>query len=246
MGRRICIEACISSVEDAIAAYEGGADRLELNMALSLDGLTPSLGLLRKVKKVVPIPIIVMIRPRALGFHYSATEFSVMQSDIECFLQEGVAGFAFGILTQNHEIDLPRTTLIARQIEGVESVFHRAFDITPNASTALYQLIDLGIHRVLTSGQMQTAPEGISALKELQQQAADRIEILPGAGIKPSNVADLLTQTGCNQIHGTFRPPVPLRTFAGLDVLRADPAPGTSKEIVQNIRRITDSLELYN
>ena len=179
MSRRICIEACIASVEDAIAAYEGGADRLELNMALRLDGLTPSLGLLRNVKAAVPLPVIVMIRPRGFGFNYSSSEFAVMQTDIDAFLQEEVAGFAFGILTAEQEIDIPRTRQIVHQIEGIESVFHRAFDVTPNSDTALNQLIDLGITRILTSGHQQTAMQGIETLKNLQQKAASRIEILP-------------------------------------------------------------------
>ena len=243
MSRRICIEACISSVEDAVAAYEGGADRLELNMALPLDGLTPSLGLVQKVKAAVPLPIIVMIRPRAFGFNYSSSEFAVMQSDIDAFLQEGIAGFAFGILTAEQEIDLPRTRRIVQQIKGVESVFHRAFDVTPNANTALNHLIDLGISRVLTSGHQPTAMEGIKMLKSLQQKAASQIEILPGSGIKPSNVAALLNQTGCTQVHGTFRPSIKPTTATGLDILRANPSKGTSKEIVNEIRSIVDALK---
>ncbi|MBX2821405.1 MAG: hypothetical protein KTR29_17045 [Rhodothermaceae bacterium] len=243
MSRRICIEACIASVEDAIAAYEGGADRLELNMALRLDGLTPSLGLLREVKAAVPLPVIVMIRPRAFGFYYSSSEFTVMQTDIDAFLQEGIAGFAFGILTTEQEIDVPRTRQIVHQIKGVESVFHRAFDITPNPDIALNQLVDLGISRILTSGHMPTAPQGMENLRNLQQKAASRIEILPGSGVNTSNVAALLAQTGCTQIHGTFRPPIESQTLTGLDTLRAHPPQGTSKEIVREIRTIVDALK---
>jgi len=242
MSRRICIEACIASVEDAIAAYDGGADRLELNMALRLDGLTPSLGLLRRVKAAVPLPVIVMIRPRGFGFRYSSSEFAVMQSDIDAFLQEGIAGFAFGILSDSQEIDIPRTRQIVQQIEGVESVFHRAFDVTPNPDTALNRLIDLGITRILTSGHMPTALQGLENLKILQQKAASRIEILPGSGVKPSNVTTLLNQTGCTQIHGTFRSPTTPTTVTGLDTLRAHPPKGTSQKIVKEIRTIVDTL----
>ena len=243
MSRRICIEACIASVEDAIAAYEGGADRLELNMALRLDGLTPSIGLVQRVKAAVPLPIIVMIRPRGFGFNYSSSEFAVMQSDIDALLEEGIAGFAFGILTAEREIDIPRTRQIVQQIKGVESVFHRAFDVTPNPETALHQLIDLGIMRILTSGHHPTAIQGIETLKILQQKASSIIEILPGSGVKASNVATLLNQTGCTQVHGTFRSPTKPTTATGLDTLRTPPPKGTSREIVSEIRSIVDTLQ---
>lgn len=242
MRPRICIEACVASVEDAIAAFEGGADRLELNTALSLDGLTPSLGLVRQVKKAVPLPIIAMIRPRSRGFVYSEAEFSVMQADIDAFKEEGIAGCAFGILTQNHEIDIPRMRIITRQMKGLETVFHRAFDVTPNAERALESLINLGIDRILTSGHRQTAIQGAQNLKTLQLKASSRIEILPGSGIKPENVVTLLSQTACTQVHGTFRPSLSPQHLSGLDILRASPPMGTSKEIVQKIREIVDAL----
>ena len=242
MGSRICIEACIASVQDAVAAFEGGADRLELNTALSLDGLTPSLGLLREVKKAVPLPIIVMIRPRSLGFVYSEAEFSVMQADIDAFLDEGIAGCAFGILTQNYEVDVHRSQLLVNQMNGLETVFHRAFDVTANAKQALESLIDLGIDRVLTSGHMPTAIQGTQNLKQLHHQASGRIEILPGSGIKPKNVVTLLNETACTQIHGSFRPPAATKNISGLDTLRATPREGTSKDIVHQLRTIIDRL----
>lgn len=242
MNQRICIEACIASVEDAIAAYEGGADRLELNTALSLDGLTPSIGVLRRVKEAVPLPVIVMIRPRPFGFAYSASEFEVMQQDVDAFLQEGVAGFAFGVLHADHQIDHQRVRLLVRQMEGVDKVFHRAFDITPSAKKALEVLTDLGINRVLTSGHQPTAMEGADKIKDLIVQAGGHIEILPGSGINPSNVAAILSQTGCNQIHGTFRAPYSRSTVSGMDALRISPPPGTSKAVVAKTRGIVDSL----
>ena len=242
MERRICIEACITTVQGAIAAYEGGADRLELNSALSLDGLTPSLGLLKEVKKAVPLPVIVMIRPRPNGFFYSASEFAVMQADIEVFLNEGVAGFAFGLLTPDYEIDLPRSRIIVQQLSGAEAVFHRAFDITPEAPQALEILIELGIDRILTSGHSPTALQGIDNLANLYKMARNRIEILPGSGIKPENASTILTHTGCTQIHGTFRAPFPSSNVSGLEALRTHPRPGTDKKIVEQIRTIVDAL----
>lgn len=242
MAQRICIEACIASVEDAIAAFEGGADRLELNTAISLDGLTPSIGLLRSVKEAVPLPVIVMIRPRPFGFAYSADEFKVMQRDIDAFLQEDVAGFAFGILWKNGQIDVERTRMLLKQMQGTEAVFHRAFDITPTPSVALEILIDLGVDRILTSGHQATAIEGIAPLKDLLARAGQRIEVLPGSGIKPSNVARLLKETGCTQVHGTFRAPAPAPTARGMDTLRIPAPTGTSKDVVTEVRSIVDKI----
>ena len=243
MKTRICIEACIASEEDAIAAYKGGADRLELNMALSLDGLTPSLGLLRRVKAAVPLPVIVMVRPRPFNFVYSAAEFAVMQYDIDAFLQEGIAGCAVGILEADYSIDTVRIQRLSKQLNGVDIVFHRAFDITPNATEALETLVDLGITRVLTSGHQPTAPQGSEQLRRLRNQARQRIEILPGSGIKPTNVVSLLSTTGCDQIHGTFRSPSPKNKMHGLEALKAAPLPGTSQKVVAEVRKIVDKIE---
>ena len=246
MSSSFCIEACIATPESAYEACAGNADRIELNMALELDGLTPTLGLLKAVRKQCSLPVIIMIRPRSNGFFYSEAEFSTMQADIDLFLDEGVEGFAFGVLDSDRRIDTARIKAIVRQIKDKEAVFHRAFDVTEDPAYALEQLIDCGIQRILTSGSQNAALEGASLIRQLIEQANQRIEILPGGGITPDNVHQLIDQTGCTQVHGTFKKPgmkSPKNesSLSGLDQLRKPPPRGTHRDTILSLRKIVDS-----
>jgi copper homeostasis protein len=200
---QILLEICCGSAEDAIEAASGGADRVELCSALFLGGLTPSLGSLVQVKQLAKIPVIAMNRPRAAGFCYSATEFAVMERDADLLLEHGADGIVFGILNDDGRIDIERTRALRKRIGSRQAVFHRAFDVTPDPFRTLEELIDLGITRVLTSGQKNGAPEGATLIKRLIDHARGRIEILPGAGIDLNNVRQFVAATGCTQIHLT-------------------------------------------
>lgn len=199
----ILLEICCGSAEDAIEAAAGGADRVELCSALFLGGLTPSLGSLLEVKRRTQIPVIAMNRPRQAGFCYSATEFAVMERDAELLLEHGAHGIVFGILDPDGTVDVKRTRALRERVGRRQAVFHRAFDVTPDPFRALEELIDLGITRVLTSGQKNTAPDGAKLIAQLIAKADHRIEVLPGAGITVENVRPLLEQTGCDQVHLT-------------------------------------------
>src|SRR5580693_9290453 len=126
MSRAIKLEICTASVEDCVKAERGGADRVELNCALMLGGLTPSLGALREARAAVRLPIIAMIRPRPAGFCYSRAEFTVMQHDAETALAEKADGIAFGILTSTGEVDVRRCRQMVKLASGRQAVFHRA------------------------------------------------------------------------------------------------------------------------
>ncbi len=202
---RIILELCIASVEDAVIARAAGADRVELNAALMLGGLTPSLGTLIEVKKAIDLPVIVMVRPRDGGFCYSQREFQTMQLDVQLALEHGADGIAFGILTPDGQIDMTRCRQLIEPMVDRQIVFHRAFDVVVDPHQALQQLIDLGVTRVLTSGQEATAYDGAAMIAELIERADDRIEILPGGGINRFTLADVLRRTGCNQVHGSLR-----------------------------------------
>ena len=147
MSQSVSLEIAAASVEDALAAQSGGAERLELNAALSLGGLTPSLGLLREVRASVSLPVIAMVRPRPGGFAYSAAEFRVVLRDLDLMLQNNANGVAIGFLTESGEIDLARTREAVRAAGGIPVVVHRAFDLVPDPFAALEQLIDLGVTR---------------------------------------------------------------------------------------------------
>ncbi|HEX3149942.1 MAG TPA: copper homeostasis protein CutC [Gemmataceae bacterium] len=201
----ILLEVCVASLDDALTVAAGRADRLELNSALELGGLTPSAGLVMQVEPRVRLPLIVMIRPRPGGFCYSEAEFEVMRRDAEWMIGHAVDGLAFGCLTPNGEVDRRRCRILRETCKQGDAVFHRAFDVTPDPFEALEVLIDLGFTRVMTSGQQASAAEGAGLIAELVERFAGRIEILPAAGINRNNVAALIARTGCRQIHASAR-----------------------------------------
>ena len=198
------IEVCVDSLGGAFIAEKAGADRIELNSALALGGLTPSLGTFLEIRKKISLPIVIMIRPRAGDFYYSKEEFEIMLKDIELFVSYGAKSFAIGILDNNKELDLKRMKILIKKGGGAEIVLHRAFDITPDPFKTLERAVDLGIKRILTSGQKKTALEGAELIKRLIEKADGRIEILPAGGINRSNIEKLISITGVEQIHGSF------------------------------------------
>ena len=200
---RILLEIIASTVEDCMAAESGGADRVEMCSAIGTGGLTPSLGTLIEARKRVRLPIMAMVRPRAGGFCYSEEDFQVMQRDAALSLEHGADGIVFGVLHPDGSVDTERSRVLIEIGGGRESVFHRAFDAVPTPERALDELIELGVSRVLTSGQLKTASEGRERIREFISHAAGRIEILPGGGIRPHNVQQLVEDTGCTQVHLT-------------------------------------------
>src|SRR5262249_7626482 len=242
--RRILLEVYIASADDAAVAHEAGADRLELNAALALGGLTPSLGGLLQARGV-PLPLIVMARPRPGGFCYSAGEWRVLRRDVDAALENGADGVAFGALTEAGEIDRQRVGEIVRQVGGKQAVFHRAFDVTPEPFAALEALIEQGVKRVMTSGQEETAQKGAALIRRLIERAAGRIEVLPAAGINASNVAEVVAQTGCDQVHGSFRGQREDRSTSARPAIRFGASPegcidATCAERVREVRAILD------
>ncbi len=205
MSGRVLLEVAIGSVDDAIAAQAGGADRLELNSALLLGGLTPSLATLIEVKQAVSLPVMVMVRPRRGGFCYGDTDLRVMRRDADLFLEHGADGIVFGILAADGTVDVQRCRELVRQIGPRPAVFHRAFDVTPDPFTALERLIDCGVRRVMTSGQEETAYNGTPLIAELIRRAAGRIEVLPAGGVNRFTVRDVIARTGCDQVHAGLR-----------------------------------------
>ena len=205
MSNRVLIEICVASVDDALAAVSSGADRLELNSALSLGGLTPSNGLFAEVRRRVSVPLIAMVRPRPGGFDYSASDFDVMLHDARSFVAGGADGLTFGVLHPDGQIDVPRCRLLRELCGDGEAVLHRAFDVTPDPFAALETTISIGFSRVLTSGQAETALAGAEVIAELQRRAAGRIQVLPAGGINAHTVTTLMRVTGCDQVHASVR-----------------------------------------
>ena len=195
------LEICCGSSDDVVEAWKAGADRVELNASLFHGGLTPSLGSLIAAKEVVPIPVMAMVRPRSGGFCYTPMEFRTALLDAEKLLQYGADGLVFGFLREDGTVDEERTRKLVTLAGDRPTVFHRAFDVTPDWKQALDTLIRLGVKRVLTSGQAPNVFYAMDVIADMIRFADGAIEILPGAGITLRNATKVMQATGCTQIH---------------------------------------------
>ncbi|MEO0471996.1 MAG: copper homeostasis protein CutC [Bacteroidota bacterium] len=196
------LEICIDHPASALAAVRGGADRLEVCTNLAEGGTTPSAGLIRFCAGL-PIPSMVMIRPRAGHFCYDQQELAVMEEEIRLAKEYGVQGVVFGVLNESNQIDHPALERLVRIATPMQITFHRAFDRVSAPKQAMEQLIDAGVQRILTSGQAPTALSGSHLLKQLIAQAENRIIVMPGAGVRSHNVAEIIHATGAHEIHGS-------------------------------------------
>ena len=205
--KRDLFEVCAGSVQDCINAQLGGADRVELNSALYLGGLTPSLAMLKLVKEKTSLKVICMDRPRAAGFCYDDVEIETMFEDAKILLENGADGISFGFLNSDATINVIETKKMVELIHQYqkEAVFHRAFDCVDDPMHAIKQLIDYGVDRILTSGLQPTAMQGASVLEKLQSEFGNRIELLAGSGINANNIRTLKEQTGIHQFHGSCK-----------------------------------------
>ena len=198
---RRLVEVCIDSVESAVAAAAGGADRLEVCSALGEGGLTPTAGLMDVVRARVQIPLAVMIRPRAGDFCYSDDEFEVMRRDLVRLKEQGADMVVFGLLTPDGAVDVARTRDLMALARPLPVTFHRAFDMTRDPRAALETLIELGCERVLTSGQEKSVLEGLELIAELVRQAGSRIRVVPGGGITERNLPRILRECNAREFH---------------------------------------------
>jgi copper homeostasis protein len=197
----ILIEAAVESLEDALAAVDGGADRLELCAELADGGTTPSEALIAEVVDRVAVPVFVMIRPRGGSFVYSTFELDRMRRAIEGGRELDVDGFVFGVLNSSNRIDAVRTQSLVDAAGDRPVTFHRAFDRIEDRMDALEVLIELGIGRVLTSGGAPTAFDGINALRDLVDAAGDRLMVMAGGGVRFQNVEEIVDETGVREVH---------------------------------------------
>src|SRR6202012_5527714 len=196
----IC-EICVDSVAGVRAAKEAGAQRVELCADLLEGGITPSLGVIRQARTVTGIGLNVMIRPRGGDFLFNTDEFASMQADIETAKAEGANGVVIGLLTAAGEIDAARTRELISLARPLSVTFHRAFDVAAEPFSALETLIDLGVDRVLTSGQEASVLEGLPLIVELIKRAGDRIIVMPGGGITPRNFGRIVAAAKPKEVH---------------------------------------------
>lgn len=204
-GKMAVLEVCVDSVASAIAAQQGGANRIELCADLLEGGITPGPGLISVVRSRLKIGIYVMIRPRAGDFLYSDDEFEVMQQDMDEVRRLGADGFVLGILTEHATVDVERTRELVKRAHPLPVTFHRAIDMTPDPLSALEDVIASGAHRVLTSGGASNVTKGAEMLAQMKKVAGNRIAIMAGGGLTLKNVAHIADVTGVTEFHASLR-----------------------------------------
>jgi copper homeostasis protein len=204
MPNRFVLEICVESVEYAIAAERGGAQRIELCSDLSSGGITPSSGLMQTVRRHVHVPIHVLIRPRAGEFYYSDYELEIMRDDIHAAKQFGVDGIVLGILHRNTRIDIERTKALVDLARPLPVTFHRAFDESENLETSLEEVIRTGASRILTSGGKPRAADALPTLARLVQAAKGRILLMPCGGIDSENAEKIVRTTLAQEFHSSL------------------------------------------
>jgi copper homeostasis protein len=201
---QIKLEVCCGDMQSVLAAKEGGADRIELCQALEVDGLTPSAEMIAEAIGL-GIPVQVLIRPREGDFVYDEAEVETMLKEIRLAKRLGANGVVIGALKSDGSIDEETSRRLVSEATGLSITFHRAFDVCSQPTEALEQIVSLGCHRLLTSGQAPSAEQGIPLIKKLVEQSGGRLIIMPGAGVNQENARRILSETGAHEIHGSLR-----------------------------------------
>lgn len=197
----ITTEIVVFNIESAINAQKGGADRIELCDNPAEGGTTPSFGVMEIVRQAVSMDVYAMVRPRGGDFVYSAFEYYAMKRDIEMCKRASMDGVVLGILKPDGTLDKDRCKKLIDAARPMKVTCHRAFDVTRDPFEALEACIEVGFDRILTSGQAQIAPEGLTLIKELVERAGNRISIMPGSGIHEGNAKQIIDSTGAKEIH---------------------------------------------
>lgn len=199
--KKYILESCVDSVESALAAAKGGADRLELCANLIIGGTTPSPALFEEIRKVSPIRIHALIRPRFGDFCYTDYEFAMIRREVAMYREMGAEGVVIGILNPDGSLNMEQMEILMKEAGGMSVTLHRAFDVCRDPFEALDQAKKLGIHTILTSGQKNSASAGRDLLKELTERAGDAIDIMAGGGVNAQVIRELAPYTGAHVFH---------------------------------------------
>jgi copper homeostasis protein len=199
------LEIAVFNISSAIIAANAGADRIELCENPFDGGTTPSYGTLKTVREKVSIPVFPIIRPRGGDFLYSTEEYEVMKKDILLCKDLGFEGLVIGILLPDGSIDIKRTAKLVKLAYPLEVTFHRAFDRAKDPLKSLEDIIKCGCQRILTSGQVPNAFDGKELIKQMVDQSAERIIIIPGSGVRSNNIKALASYTGAHELHSSAR-----------------------------------------
>lgn len=202
------LEICVDSLQSALNAQANGADRVELCDNLFQGGITPSAGKMKLAKEYLKIPVFVLIRPRKADFLYTDLEFELMLKDIEMAKFNGVDGIVSGVLKADGSFDIEKMQAMVEAADPLPFTCHRAFDMCNDPIKELENLKEIGVKRILTSGQQPTATEGIELLKELAHKAHNQIEIMACGHLLPYNIDILLEIKHLNEFHASALSPV--------------------------------------
>lgn len=205
MSKKAILEVCAFHIESCRIAERAGAARVELCDNPIEGGTTPSYGTIKKTREAVSILLYPILRPRSGNYWYSEEEFAILKEDILMCKELGCDGISVGISKQDSTIDTERLKRIVEWAGGMGVTCNRVFDCAPDALKALEDIIHCGCERVLTSGQKSAAPDAGNLLRKLVEQARDRIIIMPGAGVKSSNIAKLKEESGATEFHSSAR-----------------------------------------
>ena len=197
------IEIACFNLESTLIAQNAGADRVELCADMSVGGTTPTIEIIQQAREHLTIDLYVMIRPRGGNFVYSEAEFEQMKSEIETIKKLDVNGFVFGILKDDNTINIEQNKVLVELVKPFSCTFHRAFDEVLNVNKALEDVISCGFSTILTSGTFPNVMEGKEVLKQLVNQANNRIEIMPGGGLRSTNISELNEMVNANWYHSS-------------------------------------------
>ena len=232
-------ENCANSVESCVVAQRAGVDRVELCAGMPEGGTTPSYGDIVMARRLLTTTKLhVIIRPRGGDFLYSDLEKEIMLEDVRMARSLGVDGVVFGALTPEGDVDMAFMRRLMQEADGMSVTFHRAFDVCRDPFVALEQIIELGCHRILTSGQMPKAEEGVDLLRELVERAGERIIIMPGCGVNAKNIAYIAKKTGAKEFHFSGR----TRCESGMIFRKSRVSMGGAVVIDEYSRDVTDEL----
>lgn len=198
---KMILEVVVYTIDSAMQAQKGGADRIELCDNPTEGGTTPSYGVMEIVRQALTIDVYAMIRPRGGDFVYTAFEYHAMKRDIEMCKRASMDGVVFGILTPDGSIDKERCRKLIEAARPMKVTCHRAFDMTRDPFEAMEVCIEAGFDRILTSGQQPVASKGIDVIAELVNCARGRISIMPGSGVNEESVETIVRKTNVNEIH---------------------------------------------
>lgn len=202
---RRLLEIAANSLESALAAQTGGADRVELCANLGEGGTTPSFGSIAVARERLHLPLHVLVRARAGDFVYSHAELDAMRRDVESCARLGCDGIVIGLLDAEGRVDVAGCRVLLQAAGTMAITFHRAFDVVADRAAAMEAVIGLDCARILTSGGADSALDGAAVIAADIERAAGRIALMAGAGLMAGNIAEIARLTGARELHASAR-----------------------------------------